>query len=129
METPENRSSRPRESVKRRMVWLGLFIVSVAGLVIMTISGIQQRNYVNCNARQVEILIQYQREASIAAREEREATDVVRVAQRSGDRQAELKAIDRYFEISKQTDARRARTPLPELPQSVCGKEPSASLR
>jgi hypothetical protein len=122
-------STQPRDSVKRRIVWLGLFVISVAGLVIMTVSGIRQRNYVNCNAEQVAILIRYQREASIAAREEREAHDAVRVAQRNQDKAAELKAIDQYFEIRKKADERRANNPLPDLPQNVCGRDPSVKIK
>ena len=117
-----NQNARPRESTTRRIVWLVLFLISVTGLVIMTISGVRQRNYVNCNAEQVSILIQYQREARIAADEEREAHDVVRRAQRAQDKEAELKAIDRYFEIRKAADARRDQHPLPALPEEVCGR-------
>ncbi len=116
--------AQPRESVKRRLVWLSLFVISVAGLVIMTVSGIRQRNYVACNAEQVAILIQYQREASIAAREERQAHDEVRRAQRDQDPVAEQKAIADYFQIRQKADERRAQNPLPDLPQNVCGRDP-----
>lgn len=127
MPTPEaRRREYVKESWTRRIVWFALFLISVAGLVIMAVTGIRQRDYARCNAAQVNILIQYQREASVAAREEREATDAVRVAQQSGERSKELEAIDRYFEIRKQADARRARAPLPSLPGTVCGKEPGA---
>lgn len=118
-----------RDSVKRRVTWLGLFIISVAGLIIMTVSGIRQRDYVSCNAEQVSILIQYQREASVAAREERIATDTVRRAQQSKDQAAEDAAIAKYFEIRKKSDERRATAPLPDLPQNVCGTDPNAHRR
>lgn len=121
---PLNTTVQPRESIKRRLVWLGLFVLSVAGLAIMTVSGINQRNYVSCNADQVAILIQYQREASIAAREEREAHDAVRRAQRDKDAVAEAAAIEDYFKIREKSDERRSRNPLPDLPQNVCGRDP-----
>jgi hypothetical protein len=123
---PHTMSAQPRDSITRRIVWVILFLISVAGLVIMTISNQEQRRYVSCNAAQVAILIQYQREASVAAAEERDAHDAVRRAQRDEDKAAELKAIDRYFEIRKRADARRAANPLPDLPQNVCGRDPSA---
>jgi Tfp pilus assembly protein PilN len=121
---PVNMTAQPRESIKRRLVWLSLFVLSVAGLVIMTVSGINQRNYVACNAEQVAILIQYQREASVAAREEREAHDAVRRAQRDQDAEAEKVAIENYFKIRARADDRRAQNPLPDLPQNVCGRDP-----
>jgi hypothetical protein len=121
---PFSTNASPRESLVRRIVWLGLFVISVAGLAIMTVSGIRQRNYVQCNAEQVSILIQYQREASIAAREERDAHDVVRRAQRDGNKAAQDAAIEKYFEVRKEADERRSRNPLPELPESVCGRDP-----
>lgn len=121
---PVTIAAQPRDSVKRRLVWLSLFVISVAGLVIMTVSGIRQRNYVACNADQVAILIQYQREASVAAREERQAHDEVRRAQRAQDPVAEQKAIEDYFEIRQKADERRAKNPLPDLPQNVCGRDP-----
>jgi heme-degrading monooxygenase HmoA len=120
---PHTMTAQPRDSVTRRIVWLILALLSLAGLVVMTVSGIQQRNYVKCNADQVAILIQYQHEASIAAREEREAHDAVRRAQRDQDKVAELKAIDEYFVIRQKADARRAANPLPDLPQNVCGSK------
>jgi hypothetical protein len=114
---------RHQESRKRRIVWGLLFVLSLTGLIIMTASGIRQRNYARCNAEQVAILIQYQREVSIAGREEREAHDVVRRAQLAEDDQAEQTAIVQYFEIRKKADERRAKAPLPELPEKVCGHE------
>jgi hypothetical protein len=123
---PNTKNAQPRDSITRRIVWAVLFLISVAGLVIMTITNSHQRKYVSCNADQVAILIQYQRESSIAAREEREAHDAVRRAQRAEDHDAEMKAIDHYFEIRKLADERRARNPLPDLPQNVCGRDPNA---
>lgn len=120
---PFSTTAQPRDSRVRRLVWLILFLTSVAGLVIMTVSGIKQRNYVNCNAEQVAILIQYQREASVAAREEREAHDAVRRAQRDGDAEAERAAIVNYFVVRQKADERRAKNPLPDLPQNVCGRD------
>lgn len=120
---PFSTTAQPRESMKRRIVWLALFLISVTGLIIMTVSGIRQRNYVNCNAEQVAILIQYQREASVAAREEREAHDLVRRAQKAQDADAVSDAIDKYFQTRKNADARRAKNPLPDLPQNVCGRD------
>ena len=128
-ETPKDPSAPARESWKRRIVWVTLFVISVAGLVIMTVSGIRSRDYISCNAEQVEILIKYQREASVAAREECEAHDVVRRAQLAGDTQAEHDAILRYFDIRTKADARRAAAPLPDLPEKVCGKDPNSARR
>ncbi len=121
---PFSNSADPRESVKRRVVWFALFIISMGGLVVMTISGIRQRDYARCNAEQVAILIQYQREASFAAREERVSSDKIREAQLAGDRAAEVAALEEYLHVvRKQSDARRASAKLPDLPEDVCGKE------
>ena len=117
-------AAQRRTRLRYRITWAILFVISVAGLVVMTISGVRQRNYVACNAEQVAILIEYQREVSVAAREEREAHDVVRRAQRDRDQDAELAAIENYFKIREKADERRAKNPLPALPQEVCGRDP-----
>lgn len=122
---PFSNSADPRDSRKRKLVWFGLFIISMTGLVIMSISGVRQREYARCNAEQVSILIQWQRESSAAAAEERKAHDAVRRAQQAENVPATKLAIERYFETRKISDERRSKNPLPQLPETVCGKESS----
>lgn len=106
----------------RQIAWGGLAAFSALCLIWMVWGGIRGREYVNCNARQANIMIQYLREASLAASEEREAHDRLRRAQYVGDRAAEHAAIEHYFEVRRLADQRRAQTPLPPLPEQVCGE-------
>lgn len=111
-----------KESMKRRIAWGALAVLSIAALAWSVISGIERREYVACSVGQTDLIITYLDETRQAAAEEREAHDLVRRAQLDGDKAAERVAIVQYFEIRRQSDARRANAKLPPLPETVCGE-------
>lgn len=118
---PEHRC-KP-ESKIRQAAWVGLFLFSLAALAMMVRSGIEGRKYVRCTVDQSSVMIQYIRESSLSAAEERKANDLVREAYRHGDVAAQQAAIDEYFRVRKAADERRRSVPLPQLPETICGSQ------
>lgn len=111
------------ESRKRRLAWAVLAMLSIAALGWSVWSGIQRREFVDCNAKQTSLIIRYLAETRSAAAEERVATDKVRLAQLEGDMPGARKAIEEYFVARKAADKRRAAAALPPLPETVCGQD------
>lgn len=120
----------PNASARERVLWRILLIITVAaqvgvaGMLIYTRASTEQ--YASCTARWQQQFAEAYTARANAAAEVSKAIDDILLAADAGDRDASRVGVDRYVELRHQQDLDRAESPLPPLPESVCGKAAGA---
>lgn len=116
----------PNASARERALWRVLLIVTVAaqvavaGMLIITRSANEE--YARCTATWQQQFAQAYTARANAAAEVSKAIDDILLAADAGDRDASRVGVDRYVALRHQQDLDRAKSPLPALPEAVCGK-------